>query len=171
MKLKFAILGMVIGSVTLCSDAHAQTDCGTAAEQKCSYEVTQLCLADKTQPVMRVEIADNFAKRARGLMHREELSKDHGMWFVYAEERPGYSGFWMHNTKIPLDIAYLDDNLRVVKTFTMQPCTSTNPRNCPSYRPNANYWSALEMSAGYFAQHGIKIGTQLQQCQQQESNR
>lgn len=151
--------------------AVAQEECGTEADQVCSYETTQLCLAGHAAPEMLVEIADTFAKRARGLMHREQLDNHRGMWFVYDSERPGYSGFWMYNTKIPLDIAYLDKNLRVVSTFTMQPCTSKNSRNCPSYRPNTNYWSALEMSAGYFKEYDIKVGTQLQQCKQQESNR
>ncbi|RUO50754.1 DUF192 domain-containing protein [Pseudidiomarina aquimaris] len=175
MKLKSTLLTTVAlvfsGLSTQVYAQHAQDECGTDAKQTCSYEVTQLCVAEHKQPMMQVEIADTFGKRARGLMHREQLAQDQGMWFVYPTERPGYSGFWMHNTLIPLDIAYLDKDLRVVKTFTMQPCTSKNPRNCPSYRPDANYWSALEMSAGYFATHDIKVGTQLQQCQQQESNR
>lgn len=172
MKTKISLLGTLLLAIGgLDNQAIAQTDCGTEPEQTCSYEVTHLCLANKQQPVLQVEIADTFGKRARGLMYREQLAENHGMWFMYQTERPGYSGFWMHNTLIPLDIAYLDKEMRVVKTFTMQPCTSKNPRNCPSYRPNANYWSALEMNAGYFIEHDIKVGTQLQQCQQQESNR
>ncbi|RUO60232.1 DUF192 domain-containing protein [Pseudidiomarina insulisalsae] len=143
----------------------AQTDCTTDADNQCSYQTTQLCIADVPGATpMQVEIADTFGKRARGLMHRDGLPTHQGMWFLYDSERPGYSGFWMYNTRIPLDIAYLDEDLRVVKTFTMQPCTSVNPRNCPSYKPGANYWSALEMSAGYFDQYGITSGTQLQLC-------
>ncbi|RUO55636.1 DUF192 domain-containing protein [Pseudidiomarina homiensis] len=172
MQEKKTLLNLIaVCLVTFSPIASAQAECGTGADQQCSYESTQLCLADHEQPVMQVEIADSFAKRARGLMHREQLAEHQGMWFVYDSERPGYSGFWMHNTKIPLDIAYLDQNLRVVKTFTMQPCTSKNSRNCPSYRPNASYWSALEMNAGYFNDYDITVGTQLQQCKQQESNR
>ncbi|KFZ29801.1 hypothetical protein IDAT_01515 [Pseudidiomarina atlantica] len=147
----------------------AQDSCSTAAEDVCSYDTTQLCQVGVSgQPPMQVEIADNFDKRARGLMHRTELAPHHGMWFVYNEERPGYSGFWMYNTKIALDIAYLDAQMRVVKTFTMRPCTSVNSRNCPSYRPGTNYKSALEMPAGYFAEHGIREGVQLQQCENKE---
>ncbi len=175
MKLKLTLCATVVLAFSgFSADVRAQQtqqECGTDAQQTCRYEVTQLCVVDQQQPLMHVEIADTFGKRARGLMHREQLAQDHGMWFVYSSERPGYSGFWMHNTLIPLDIAYLDKDLRVVKTFTMQPCTSKNPRNCPSYRPDASYWSALEMPAGYFATHDIKVGIQLQQCQQQESNR
>lgn len=172
MKRKMILLGMfTLTALIQSGEVVAQADCGTELAASCQYEVTQLCVVNRAQPEMRVEIADTFGKRARGLMHREQLPQDQGMWFVYSSERPGYSGFWMHNTLIPLDIAYLDKDLRVVKTFTMQPCTSKNSRNCPSYRPNANYWSALEMTAGYFATHDIKVGTQLEQCKQQESPR
>ncbi|MGQ4275825.1 DUF192 domain-containing protein [Pseudidiomarina sp. E22-M8] len=162
--------GLIGVSLSLAPRALAQNECSTEKDANCEYEVVKLCGA-VGQPPMTVEIANTFAKRERGLMHRESLAEHHGMWFVYERERPGYSGFWMFNTKLPLDIAYLDQSLKVVKIYTMRPCTSVNPRNCPAYRPEVNYWGALEMPAGYFANHDIQKGTQLQQCEKQENNR
>lgn len=166
----FIFAGLIAALLSLAPQALAQAECSAEKDAVCQYEMVKLCGA-AGQPPMTVEIADTFAKRERGLMHRESLAEHHGMWFVYDQERPGYSGFWMFNTKIPLDIAYLDKSLTVVKTFTMRPCTSVNPRNCPAYRPGVSYWGALEMPAGYFAEHGIQQGTQLQQCEKQENDR
>lgn len=171
MSLRSAILfGVIAFYVTVAPPVVSQESCSTEADAKCEYEVVQLCQR-VAQPPMVVEVADTAAKRERGLMHRESLAEHHGMWFVYDEERPGYAGFWMFNTKIPLDIAYLNESLTVVKTFTMRPCTSVNSRNCPAYRPGVNYWGALEMPAGYFKKYGIQQGSQLQQCETQENNR
>ncbi|CAB0150044.1 hypothetical protein PSI9734_00615 [Pseudidiomarina piscicola] len=161
------LIGLQGGSTTTLASSEP---CSADADAVCHYETAQLCAAPG-QPPMQVEIADTPAKRERGLMFRESLADHHGMWFVYQSERPSYAGFWMFNTKLPLDIAYLDQSMTVVKVFTMRPCTSVNPRNCPAYRPGETYWGALEMPAGYFERHGIQQGSQLQQCKTQENNR
>lgn len=119
---------------------------------------------DGHEQVIRAEIADTDASRARGLMMREQLGQHDGMWFRYSSERSGDSGFWMYNTWIPLDIAYLDSQQRIVKIIQMQPCESIDPSRCAVYRPNVPYYGALEMNLGYFADHQITVGATVREC-------
>ncbi len=99
---------------------------------------------------IQVEIADDEAERSRGLMYRQSLPANHGMLFVYPDERR--LGFWMRNTLIPLDIAYLDRAGRIVDIQQMEPQTSETHYS----RAPAMY--ALEMNQGWFAEHGVAVG-------------
>lgn len=101
-----------------------------------------------------VEIADDDEERSRGLMHRESLPEDQGMLFVYTEERT--LSFWMRNTLIPLDIAYIDREGRIVDIQQMEPQDSTTH---PSAAP-AMY--ALEMNQGWFEAHDVKVGDRIE---------
>lgn len=99
---------------------------------------------------IQVEIADDEAERSKGLMFRESLPEDEGMLFVYESARP--LGFWMRNTLIPLDIAYIDEQGRIVDIQTMQPKDET------THWSNGDAMYALEMNAGWFEAHGITTG-------------
>lgn len=99
---------------------------------------------------IQVEIADDADERQRGLMYRESLEENQGMLFVYPEQRT--LGFWMKNTLIPLDIAYIDREGRIVDIQQMEPqTTETHDSAGP-----AMY--ALEMNQGWFEANGIRVG-------------
>jgi uncharacterized protein len=108
-----------------------------------------------------VEIAETPNQREIGLMEREELPQDEGMIFLSYEEQDSTEGFWMFRTRIPLDIAYLDRDGRIVSIRTMQPCTSPVANYCDPYPPGARYWGALEVNGGYFAERGIGTGDRV----------
>ncbi|MDR1146480.1 MAG: DUF192 domain-containing protein [Verrucomicrobiales bacterium] len=97
------------------------------------------------------EIADTPPTMTRGLMFRDALPPDHGMLFVF--ERPRRASFWMRNTRIPLSVAYLDADGRILEIHDLFPHDETP---VPSYSDQVAY--ALEMNRGWFARHGITPG-------------
>lgn len=98
----------------------------------------------------QLEVASTDALREHGLMDRDALAADAGMAFVFADEQP--RRFWMKNTRIPLDIVYLDAGGRVVSVRQMAPFDLTG---VPSGGP-AKY--AIELNAGTAARVGLKAG-------------
>jgi len=105
-----------------------------------------------------VEVADDDAERARGLMFRDQLDRDKGMLFLHEQEEP--QAYWMKNTKIPLDILYFDSQRRLVsQQRDVPPCTAGN--RCPSYPSDAPARYVLELNAGEAARIGLKNGETL----------
>jgi hypothetical protein len=108
-----------------------------------------------------LEVARTPAVRGKGLMGRDQLPAGHGMLFIYPSMNDPERGFWMHNTLIPLDIAYLDASQRIVSILTMQPCRSEKRSDCPVYPAGVAFQYAVEMNAGYFEQNRINTGHRL----------
>lgn len=101
-----------------------------------------------------VEVADDAAERARGLMHREGLAPMSGMFFVYDREAP--VAFWMKNTLIPLDMIFADATGRVVRVHPMAVPGDETP--VPSGAP-ARF--VLEIAGGMAARLGLGAGAEL----------
>jgi uncharacterized protein len=99
---------------------------------------------------VQVEIADTDAERQTGLSERPTLAEDAGMLFVLDQEQP--LSFWMKDTLIPLSIAYISAEGRIVDIQDMLPLDET-PH--PSAEP-AQY--ALEVNQGFFAERGVAVG-------------
>jgi uncharacterized membrane protein (UPF0127 family) len=106
----------------------------------------------------QVEIADDDAERARGLMFREAMDADRGMLFIHEREQP--LAYWMKNTKIALDILYFDDQLKLVsQQRDVPPCTLGD--RCPPYPSDAPARYVLELNAGQAAKLDLQDGAQL----------
>jgi uncharacterized protein len=105
---------------------------------------------------VRVEVADNIFEQARGLMDRTMLGENRGMLFVYPEERE--LSFWMKNTLIPLSIAFIDSESRIIDIQDMKPLDD-EPPSYVSAEP-AKY--ALEVNQGFFEERGVKIGDRVE---------
>jgi uncharacterized membrane protein (UPF0127 family) len=110
---------------------------------------------------LSLELARRPEQRTMGLMERRQLAENAGMLFLYDSTQSKDAAFWMYRTRIPLDIAFLDSSGVVRSIVAMVPCTATLAQGCPSYPPNVPYRYALEMNAGFFAQHQVGVGDVL----------
>ncbi len=105
-----------------------------------------------------IEVADDDAERARGLMFREEMASDRGMLFIHERQEP--LAYWMKNTKIPLDILYFDSGRKLVsQQRDVPPCSLGD--GCPPYPSTAPARYVLELNAGQAAKLGLKDGATL----------
>jgi len=100
------------------------------------------------------EVAATEATRTTGLMNRFSLQPDHGMLFVFKEPLP--QAFWMKNTYVPLSIAFIDRDGRIINIEDMAPQTqNTHPSRGPALY-------ALEMKKGWFADRNIAPGSRIE---------
>ena len=103
---------------------------------------------------VRAEVARNTEQRTRGLMYRRELDDSAGMLFVYEDKAP--LSFWMKNTFVPLSIAFLDDDGRIVHMADMAPQSLIGHKSPVAVR------YALEVNRGWFAERGLKLGARAE---------
>ncbi len=103
--------------------------------------------------VIRAEVAATPDERAVGLMHRPQMGANQGMVFLF--DQPAVQCMWMKNTLIPLSVAFIAEDGRILNIEDMAPQTEDN--HC-AIKP-ARY--ALEMNRGWFAKHGISAGTKI----------
>ena len=121
----------------------------------CGHEATpsppQVTINGKT---WFVDLAVTPEQQSQGLAGRRTLSQDVGMLFIFpsAEVR----GFWMRGCLIPIDIAFLGDDMRVVQTHTMAVEPDLIGRTLYSSRLPARF--ALEVAAGSLGPAGVKAG-------------
>jgi uncharacterized membrane protein (UPF0127 family) len=99
---------------------------------------------------LTAEVVTTPEQRALGLMNRFSLKPDHGMLFIFERSEP--LAFWMKNTFIPLSIAFIAADGRIVNIEDMKPQTEDSHWS----RGPALY--ALEMKKGWFAERGIGPG-------------
>jgi uncharacterized membrane protein (UPF0127 family) len=102
----------------------------------------------------QLEVAANDHDQQQGLMYRESMPLDHGMIFVFAEEKERV--FWMKNTLIPLDIVYVNAAERVVSIKHGVPLQEEP--TIPSDEPMK--W-AIELNDGVAAATGLRVGNKL----------
>ena len=128
----------------------------------CAAMVSLPAAADVQMPVteltvgmfrIEAEVAASQENRMLGLMQRKRMPPNHGMLFVFTE--PQRHCMWMKNTLLPLSVAFLDDEGRILNVEDMQPQTEDN--HCAA-RP-ARF--ALEMNHGWFRQKGLGAGAKI----------
>lgn len=139
-------VGVVVGALLLAG-------CAGSSDADLPARPPSTMTFEGTDRVLHVEIAQTAAARRRGLMGVESLPANQGMAFVY--EEPVDFTFWMKDTVIPLSIAFVDQQGRVIDVLDMQPCED-DP--CPSYGVEEPYLLAVEANIGWFDEHGVRTG-------------
>jgi uncharacterized protein len=110
---------------------------------------------------LTVEVAATTAQAEQGLMDRTSLAPDAGLLFLFDEPRGADEAFWMWRTLIPLDLAALDREGRILAILPMDPCRERDPDDCPPYVPGVVHAGALEMNQGWFSRHGVEVGDRV----------
>lgn len=100
---------------------------------------------------LEAEVVATPEKRSIGLMFRDTLPENRGMLFVFAGPYTGT--FWMRNTRIPLSIAFINQERRILNIEDMQPFDEVT-----QHAPQGAAFYALEVSQGWFAARGIRPG-------------
>jgi uncharacterized membrane protein (UPF0127 family) len=126
---------------------------GAAGAQNVRFGSTQLSAG---MHLIKAEVAATDAERQQGLMFREKMPGNAGMVFVFDEATT--QCMWMKNTLLPLSVAFIDANGKIVNIEDMQPQTLDN--HCSAKAVPVKY--ALEMNLGWFKQKNIKPGSTIE---------
>lgn len=99
--------------------------------------------------ILKCEVAASDNARSVGLMFREELPPDHGMLFIYP--RSTKLSFFMRNTTIPLSIAFLSEDGKILQIEDMRPHDERGVRS----KMDVRY--AVEANQGWFKRNGFTV--------------
>lgn len=115
----------------------------------------EACFLDKKEEKCiksyRLEVADTQSKRSLGLMYRDKLEEDSGMIFIFPESRE--ITMWMKDTRISLDMIFLDSNFRIQGIVE-----STKPFSTESLGIGKESKYVIELKAGEAKKHGLSSG-------------
>lgn len=106
---------------------------------------------------IRAELANTEESRRLGLMFRDRLGDNSGMVFTYPDG--GVNAMWMKNTRIPLSVAFISRNGRILNIEEMEPFSE----QAHASAGEAAY--ALEMNRGWFSKRAIKAGDRVEGLQ------
>lgn len=109
---------------------------------------------------LQVEVARTEEEKSRGLMLRDSMPENNGMIFVYQE--PDFLSFWMRHTKLPLSIAFIDEQNRIIEIYDMEPFDERIIRSVNK----AKY--AVEVNSGWFRKNLIFHGNKMRIVQSQK---
>jgi uncharacterized membrane protein (UPF0127 family) len=102
----------------------------------------------------QVEVADDDATRAQGLMYRRELGSDRGMLFDFGQDQP--VSMWMQNTYVPLDMVFILKDGAVHRVEER-----TTPMSTRSIESGVDVHYVLELPAGTALRLGITHGSRV----------
>jgi len=102
---------------------------------------------------LNLEVAATDSSREHGLMERDSMPSDHGMIFIFDADTT--EPFWMHHTRFPLDILFLDQTGKIVSIANMKAYDESSTFSKGPYR------YAIELGSGVAAATGVNAGDAL----------
>lgn len=102
--------------------------------------------------VVTAEVAMTQVQIATGMMFRTEMAENEGMLFVFSQ--PHRTSFYMKNTKLPLNVAYLDSEGTILELLELKPLDET-----PVEAKTDRVQFVLEMNKGWFTRHNVSVGS------------
>ena len=122
-------------------------------EYKVSKPYIRMGLGGET---LKLEIADTEILRGQGLSGHKPLGTNEGMLFIFPND--DRHQFWMKDMLFPIDIAWIDNEYRIVDVRER-----VDPSSYPEiFTPESNARYVLELPAGFFENHSLKIGNTLE---------
>jgi hypothetical protein len=113
---------------------------------------------------INVEVAKTTDERSKGLSNREKLNDDSGMIFVFTKDSK--PTFWMKDTKIALDIIWINDNVITGIERNVQPEPEKDDTELKKYTPSSPIDYVLEVNAGFSDKNNIKVGQMISGLEQ-----
>ena len=105
---------------------------------------------------INIEVAKTNEERAKGLSNREKLDENSGMIFIL--DQNSFAKFWMKDTKIPLDMIWINDNKIIGITKDIQPELGRENSQLTVYPSPSAVDFVLEVNAGFSDKNGFKVG-------------
>jgi uncharacterized protein len=142
-------------ALLLCSAATAAPSSDEQQlDQAFSRSTLKIATADGELHKIDIWIADNDARRQRGLMFVEHMADDAGMLFIYPQPQP--ISMWMKNTHLSLDMLFVSANGRVDSI-----AENTKPMSTDTISSKGNVVAVIELKAGTAARLKIRPGAQV----------
>lgn len=127
----------------------------TSASGLEKFEKKEIAIVNRGgKVILKAEIARTYAQRQQGLMFRKELKDGEGMLFIF--ERDEILSFWMKNTLIPLSVAYIASDGKILEIYNME------PGNLDPVQSGRSARFALEVPQGWFGRAGVTAGDRLE---------
>ena len=104
------------------------------------------------EQILKVDLALTRGEQEQGLSGREGLRNDGGMLFIFSKSSVNY--FWMKDMNFPIDIIWIDQNLKIIYIKKdAQPSSYPN-----SFGPGVDNLYVLEVSDGFSEKNNLKEG-------------
>lgn len=154
--MKYFLLLFLIGLGSACKESTSSNSTSVKrAKIEFKKQAEMSLFNEESEPLTQLdlELAETAYEQETGLMYREKMNDHQGMLFIYQDERPRPS-FYMKNTKIALDLIYLDKNFKVVD-FNLN-ARPLDEKLLSSKQPSMY---VLEVNVGFVENHNVELGS------------